>query len=149
MLESGSGVFQPDTLIQRRRLLGGGAVAAVPAAADPVRLLGRAMAHEIAHLILGHTGHSSTGLMRARWEVADVRQERPGDWTVDERQATELRCAVLARRDEGAPPMLLAGQDEGGRPALLASLVRRDELREGDRLDQTGQPQSCRAPEYA
>jgi hypothetical protein len=35
-------------------------------------LLGRAMAHEIGHLLLGTHSHSSTGIMRARWFGEDL-----------------------------------------------------------------------------
>lgn len=36
-------------------------------------VLGHAMAHEIAHLLLGKNSHSAAGLMRQRWESAELR----------------------------------------------------------------------------
>ena len=41
-------------------------------AAAPV-LLGRTMAHEIGHLLLGANSHSRTGIMRGRWSARDFR----------------------------------------------------------------------------
>jgi hypothetical protein len=43
-------------------------------------LLGRTMAHEVGHLLLGTTAHTAGGLMRAVWTVAEVREDRPEDW---------------------------------------------------------------------
>jgi len=35
------------------------------------KMLGNAMAHEIGHVLMGSIEHSSTGLMKARWDKAD------------------------------------------------------------------------------
>lgn len=43
-------------------------------------LLGRALAHEVGHLLLGVRGHSRTGLMRAVWTDDELTRDRPGDW---------------------------------------------------------------------
>lgn len=40
---------------------------------ENVIVLAHVMAHEIGHLLLPY-GHSSTGLMRANWDVADLRR---------------------------------------------------------------------------
>jgi hypothetical protein len=55
-------------------------------------LLGRAIAHELGHLLLG-AGHTSTGIMRRHWTVNDLRCERPGDW-----EFTKEQASVLAHR---------------------------------------------------
>jgi hypothetical protein len=47
---------------------------------DSSELLGRALAHEIGHLLLGAPGHSSTGLMRAVWTDAELTGNRRDDW---------------------------------------------------------------------
>lgn len=44
------------------------------------RLLGRAMAHELGHLLLRTPGHSATGLMRAVWTQDELLQNRVQDW---------------------------------------------------------------------
>jgi predicted Zn-dependent protease len=51
-------------------------------------LLGRALAHEIGHLLLGVRGHSRTGLMRAVWTDDELTRDRPEDWmfTSDDRE---------------------------------------------------------------
>lgn len=43
-------------------------------------LLGRAMAHEIGHLLPGSDGHTSSGLMRAVWTDGELRENRAADW---------------------------------------------------------------------
>lgn len=47
---------------------------------DVAVLLGRVAAHEIGHLIMNTSGHSSHGLMRAAWTAREVRRNRPSDW---------------------------------------------------------------------
>ena len=47
---------------------------------DPGRLLGRAIAHEIGHLLIGTTEHSRTGLMREIWTDKEIADNRPEDW---------------------------------------------------------------------
>jgi hypothetical protein len=51
-------------------------------------LLGRALAHEVGHLLLGVRGHSRTGLMRAVWTDEELTRNRPEDWifTSDDRE---------------------------------------------------------------
>jgi hypothetical protein len=43
-------------------------------------LLGRALAHEIGHLLLGVRGHSRTGIMRAMWTDEELTRGRAEDW---------------------------------------------------------------------
>ena len=50
------------------------------ASVDSSELFGRALAHEVGHLLLGATGHSASGLMRAVWTDAELAQNHPGDW---------------------------------------------------------------------
>lgn len=44
---------------------------AAAARTDGGQLLGRAIAHELAHLLLGTSRHSARGLMRAHWRALD------------------------------------------------------------------------------
>ena len=60
-------------------------------------LLGRAVAHEIGHLILGTTGHAPFGLMRATWKSDELRRDMPLDWLFSERQGAEMRLRLTAR----------------------------------------------------
>ncbi|HVG69902.1 MAG TPA: hypothetical protein VM819_03300 [Vicinamibacterales bacterium] len=45
-------------------------------------LLGRAIAHELGHLLLMTNAHTSSGLMRARWTAPVIRRSHPGDWAL-------------------------------------------------------------------
>ena len=50
------------------------------AGADSRTLLGRAIAHELGHLLLATTTHGPVGLMRAFWSQDEVRRGQPRDW---------------------------------------------------------------------
>lgn len=69
------------------------------AAVDDRRLLGRAIAHEIGHLLLNDNQHASRGLMRARWSRAELRSNTPSDWTFGDDEASRMRTALAARID--------------------------------------------------
>lgn len=43
-------------------------------------LLGRAIAHEVGHLMLGSQDHSEDGLMRALWTASELARNTPADW---------------------------------------------------------------------
>ena len=60
-------------------------------------LLGRAMAHEIGHLLLPARGHSPTGLMRGVWTDAELMQNRREDWVFAPAERERLRAASIAR----------------------------------------------------
>jgi hypothetical protein len=47
---------------------------------DVGTLLGRAMAHEIGHLLMGKAAHAGDGLMRPRWTRAEVTRNTQADW---------------------------------------------------------------------
>jgi hypothetical protein len=61
------------------------------AGVDPGELLGRALAHEVGHLLLGVTGHSASGLMRAVWTDVELAQNRPADWLFASSDERRLR----------------------------------------------------------
>lgn len=63
---------------------------------DRAAILGRAMAHEIGHLVLGHTRHSPSGLMREHWTVEEVRRDRPEDWHFTRAEGESLHAAIQA-----------------------------------------------------
>ncbi len=66
------------------------------ASLDYGELLGRAMAHEIGHLLLRVAGHSPTGLMRAVWTDAELTQNRREDWVFAPAERRQLRAASAA-----------------------------------------------------
>lgn len=54
-------------------------------------LLGRAIAHELGHLLLATNQHSSTGLMRARWSPLDLQRNHRVDWVLSRNDAAAIR----------------------------------------------------------
>jgi hypothetical protein len=62
-------------------------------------VLGRAIAHEIGHLLLGTSRHARTGLMRAVWSTETLRHDEAGDWLFT---ASEARSMREARRPQPA-----------------------------------------------
>jgi hypothetical protein len=82
---------------------------AAAANVDSGSLMGRTIAHEVAHLLLGTTAHSARGLMRGRWEAADVRRARQGDWWLSAGEGRRMRSELVSRaRQARAPDMTLA-----------------------------------------
>ena len=57
-------------------------------------LLGRAIAHEIGHLLLGSGSHPRSGLMRAFWSRDELRGIKPANWGFSAREAAHMRQAV-------------------------------------------------------
>jgi hypothetical protein len=63
-------------------------------------LLGRAMAHEMGHLLLGTTGHSPRGLMRQQWTVRSRLLDRGSQWQFSSTDAAAIRSAAAERSAE-------------------------------------------------
>jgi hypothetical protein len=65
-------------------------------------VLGRAIAHEIGHQLLGSNDHTPRGLMRETWTADELTRNRPEDWqfSSSQRAALHARWASwgLARR---------------------------------------------------
>ena len=68
---------------------------------DLPTLLGRAIAHEIGHLLLGTAAHARDGVMRAVWSPEALRRGTGGDWRFTPQDAEALREA--ARRRSAQP----------------------------------------------
>ena len=58
---------------------------------DAASLLGRAIAHELGHLLLATNAHSPSGLMRARWTPSDILGNQIADWVLTRKDAEEIR----------------------------------------------------------
>jgi len=82
--------------------------------ADEGELLGRAMAHEIGHLLLGTHDHTRAGLMRGKWTSIELAQNRPVDWILSNDDSAHLRQALM-RRILGVreAPLMRARDDDG------------------------------------
>jgi hypothetical protein len=67
-------------------------------AATPVTtLLGRAIAHEIGHMLLGSGQHSALGLMRGLWSHDEIRGLKPAHWGFSAREAARMRRTLLGK----------------------------------------------------
>ena len=67
-------------------------------------LLGRAIAHEIGHLLLGTNQHAAVGLMRAVWSGAEVRRSADTFWSFSKEEVRTIRQTIggpRADRSEG------------------------------------------------
>jgi hypothetical protein len=91
---------------------------ATAASFDPGVLLGRTIAHELAHLLIGTTGHSAHGLMRAHWNTGDLERDLQLDWVLSRDEGTRMRrgLAASARRPR-VPGMVAAASVEDWHPA--------------------------------
>lgn len=64
---------------------------------DEPTLMGRAIAHELGHLLLGTSAHSNHGLMRAQWSSADIRRNSLADWVFTRPEAVAMRRRLGAQ----------------------------------------------------
>jgi hypothetical protein len=64
---------------------------------DSGQLLGRAIAHEIGHLLLGTSSHACAGLMRARWLTGELQRDWPLDWMLSDREGAQMRWRLFER----------------------------------------------------
>jgi hypothetical protein len=64
-------------------------------------LLGRAMAHEIGHLLLGANSHSRTGIMRAQWFGEDLSLAASPHLLFTAEQSRQMRTRLTERAHAG------------------------------------------------
>jgi hypothetical protein len=67
------------------------------ARSDSRALLGRAIAHELGHLLLATTTHGPVGLMRAYWSQDEVRRGQARDWRFAPGELTAMHQRAEAR----------------------------------------------------
>lgn len=60
-------------------------------------LLGRAIAHELGHLLLASRVHAREGLMRAIWSRVELRRSRTSDWAFRPEEIAAISARGLAR----------------------------------------------------
>lgn len=70
-------------------------------------LLGRAMAHEVGHLLLGTTSHSTKGLMRAQWLDSELLRDVPSDWSFSKDESSAMRSSLVARMRMATPAVAI------------------------------------------
>lgn len=64
---------------------------------DSVVTLGRVMAHELGHLLLGTRGHAAAGIMHTPWRPEDLDPKREAVMSFLPREAKQIRAQVRAR----------------------------------------------------
>lgn len=85
---------------------------AMVARVDEGELLGRAMAHEVAHLLLGTRGHTPVGLLRGHWTSRELAKNEPRDWQLSRTDGARLRQALVRRlRGPVTPATAVARRD--------------------------------------
>jgi hypothetical protein len=70
--------------------------------ADVAALLGRAIAHELGHLLLASTSHGPVGLMRALWSQQEIREGHSRDWMFAPAELKAIRNRALTQRQASA-----------------------------------------------
>jgi hypothetical protein len=83
-------------------------------------VLGRAIAHEIAHLLLGTRDHAEVGLMRGHWTSIELAHNRPVDWQLTRADSARLHQALIRRQRPPTPPPLAIARRDVGAPGLTA-----------------------------
>jgi hypothetical protein len=66
---------------------------------DRDELLGRAIAHELGHLLMGTSTHGTTGLMRPVWSPSDVRRRESGDWSFEPQEIAAIKARARGRQE--------------------------------------------------
>lgn len=64
--------------------------------ADGMVLLGRAIAHELTHLLTGDGRHAQVGLMRPVWSAGELLRGHPADWMLDAKHVAAIRARAAA-----------------------------------------------------
>jgi hypothetical protein len=77
------------------------------AGVDPAELLGRAIAHELGHLLLGTNQHASRGLMRASWSGRDLRRRLATEWQFGVKEGDAIRMAIANRQRSGVERLII------------------------------------------
>jgi hypothetical protein len=87
-IATGTGALATVFLDRVTRLAGSAAV-------ERTLVLGRTLAHEIGHLILGSIDHSNDGIMREVWTSIELTSGRAQDWLFLPGQGEQMRQARL------------------------------------------------------
>ena len=78
------------------------------AGVDEGEVLGRVMAHEIAHLLIGTHDHSSRGLMRGEWRASELAGHHAADWLLSSAESRQIRVAIRRRSSQPRAPAMIA-----------------------------------------
>jgi hypothetical protein len=67
-----------------------------PSQVSVATILGHGIAHELGHLLLGTNSHAPTGIMRARWQPADLASASMGSLLFSTLESLEMRSKLAA-----------------------------------------------------
>jgi hypothetical protein len=67
-------------------------------------LLGRAIAHELGHLLMATSAHSAHGLMRPLWTHSEIRRRARTDWTFKANEIAAIKAQASAGRKSPVAP---------------------------------------------
>ena len=67
-------------------------------------LLGRAIAHELGHLLMATSAHSAHGLMRPVWTTSEIRRRSRTDWTFRPTEIAAIKAHAARPSTSGACP---------------------------------------------
>ena len=67
-------------------------------------VLGRVIAHEIGHLLIGTNHHSKDGLMRAVWTDVELRRPVGLEWHFSASEAQRMRAEIARRAERAGEP---------------------------------------------
>lgn len=97
-----AGTCTSNVFYDRTIRLAEGASATLPV------LLGRAMAHEIGHLLLGANSHSRTGIMHAFWSGGDLSLAARPSLLFTSEQSRQMRSRLAQREQDRQLPTKVA-----------------------------------------
>jgi hypothetical protein len=75
---------------------------------DADELLGRAIAHEVGHLLMGTSTHGTTGLMRAVWSQSEMRRGETRDWDFEPQEIAAIKARTRGRQETARTNAALA-----------------------------------------
>ena len=76
------------------------------AGTDAPGVLGRVIAHEIGHLLIGSSRHPKNGLMRAVWTDVELRHSVGLEWQFSASEARSMRAEIARRSERTGEPGL-------------------------------------------
>jgi hypothetical protein len=81
---------------------------AAAAGVDRGELLGRVIAHEVSHLLLGTRDHQPFGLMRGQWRAGELATQGPSRWRLSSDEGARIRQAIRRRAAAPLLPAMIA-----------------------------------------
>ena len=76
------------------------------AGANARDVLGRVIAHEVGHLLIGTNHHATHGLMRANWTDLELRRSIGLEWRFSASEARCMRAGIVQRSERADEPGL-------------------------------------------